>query len=256
MKDPVDELCNRSNILRVHIDRLTMAQSVDRAIELINGGGAHQHVVVNAAKMVAASEDVHLREAINACSMINADGQSIVWASRILGDPLPERVAGIDFMNALVDASAEVGFSIYLLGAKPEVVGRVATEFMNRGANIAGFHDGYWHSKMQDEDLVEQIRRSGANVLFVAIPSPAKEIFLATHLKGLGVNLAVGVGGSFDVVAGVTKRAPIAWQKLGFEWMFRLIQEPKRMFKRYLVGNLKFMRLVIEESLKQRRGGV
>lgn len=254
MKKPTQELSNRSEILRVQIDRLTMSQSVEKAIELINGGGAHQHVVVNAAKMVAASEDSNLRATINACSMINADGQSVVWASRILGDPLPERVAGIDFMNALVDASAAAGFSIYLLGAKPDVVSRVATEFMNRGANVAGFHDGYWRSKVQDEDLVEQIRRSGANVLFVAIPSPDKEIFLAKHLQGLGINLAVGVGGSFDVVAGITKRAPVAMQKLGFEWLFRLVQEPRRMFKRYLVGNLKFTRLVVEEYVHRRRG--
>lgn len=254
MKEPMQELSERSNILHVHIDRLTMSQSVDRAIELINGGGAHQHVVVNAAKMVAAAEDTGLREAINSCSMINADGQSVVWASRILRDPLPERVAGIDFMNALVEASAKAGFSIYLLGAKPEVVSIVATEFTNRGANIAGFHDGYWRTKMEDQDLVDEIRRSGANVLFVAIPSPAKEMFLATHLDGLGVNLAVGVGGSFDVVAGITTRAPIVMQRMGLEWMFRLIQEPKRMFNRYLVGNFKFTRMVIEEYVRQRWG--
>ncbi|MBT2596623.1 WecB/TagA/CpsF family glycosyltransferase [Arthrobacter sp. ISL-72] len=243
----------RSSILGVNIDRLTMSESVDKALDLIGGGGCHQHVVVNAAKMVAASEDSTLRSTINSCAMINADGQSVVWASKFLGDPLPERVAGIDFMNALVDASASAGFSIYLLGAKAEVVKSVAEVFTKRGANIAGYHDGYWRSSIQDTELVQKISASGANVLFVAIPSPDKELFLARYLSDLGVNLAVGVGGSFDVVAGLTRRAPVAMQRAGLEWLFRLMQEPRRMFKRYLVGNLKFMRLIVWAHFRSRR---
>lgn len=243
----------KSQLLGINVDRLTMAESVSKAVDLIKAGGAHQHVVVNAAKIVAASADPQLRRTINECSMVNADGQSVVWASRILGDPLPERVAGIDFMNALVDASASDGFSIYLLGAKDAVVTRVAEEFSRRGAHIAGYHDGYWRTHMSDADLVDEIRATGANVLFVAIPSPQKENFLAANLHRLGVNLAVGVGGSFDVVAGVTKRAPVAMQRFGLEWFFRLLQEPRRMFKRYLIGNTKFISLVAGECRTRRR---
>lgn len=235
----------RSQFMGIEIDRLSMDESVERAIQLIREGGTHQHVVVNAAKVVSAQADAELRAAINACSMINADGQSVVWASRLFKDPLPERVAGIDFMNALVDASSEANFSIFLLGAQEDVVARVAQDFRSRGARIAGFHHGYWRKDISDSELVAIIRSSGANVLFVAIPSPNKELFLSEHLADLGVNLAVGVGGSFDVVAGVTKRAPRIVQKAGMEWFYRLAQEPRRMFKRYLVGNVKFIVLVL-----------
>ncbi|MFJ4267046.1 WecB/TagA/CpsF family glycosyltransferase [Paenarthrobacter nicotinovorans] len=237
----------------IQIDRLSMDESVERAIALIREGGTHQHVVVNAAKVVSAQDNAELRAAINACSMINADGQSVVWASRLLKDPLPERVAGIDFMNALVDASSSANFSIFLLGAREEVVAKVSQSFLSRGATIAGFHNGYWRKEMSDADLAKIIKSSGANVLFVAIPSPQKEIFLAENLDRLGVNLAVGVGGSFDVVAGITKRAPVFLQKAGLEWLYRLAQEPRRMFKRYLVGNIKFTVLVLRELIEKGR---
>lgn len=253
MENPHQGLPSRANFLGLHIDRLTMAESVERAITLIKSGGTHQHVVVNAAKVVSAQNDETLRAAINACSMVNADGQAVVWASKILEDPLPERVAGIDFMNALVDASAQWDFSIYLLGAKADVVSRVSAEFTRRGANIVGFHDGYWRSHMSDSDLVRGIKASGANVIFVAIPSPNKEIFLSSNLPELGVNLAVGVGGSFDVVAGVSKRAPLMMQRLGLEWFFRLLQEPRRMFKRYMIGNLQFITIVSRAYWDRRR---
>lgn len=237
----------------VAVDRLTMSQSLDKAIALIESGGSHQHVVVNAAKIVAAAADPELRKTINSCAIVNADGQAVVWASRILGDALPERVAGIDFMHGLVDASASAGFSIFLLGAKHEVVEKVAAEFVKRGANVAGYSDGFWRSHSTDSAVVDSIRATGANVLFVAMPSPQKEHFLAENLEKLGVNLAVGVGGSFDVVAGVTQRAPKLMQRLGLEWFFRLAQEPRRMFKRYLVGNTKFIVLVYKAFQAQRR---
>lgn len=246
------DLAGRADFLGLEIDRLSMKESIELAVRLIKSGGVHQHVVVNAAKVVAAQYDQELRKAINACSMINADGQSVVWASRLLKDPLPERVAGIDFMNALVDASSTSDFSIFLLGATEDVVSRVDREFRRRGANIAGFHHGYWRKDMSDSELVELVRSSGANVLFVAIPSPTKEIFLSKYMPDLGVNLAVGVGGSFDVVAGVTRRAPRIMQKLGMEWLFRLMQEPRRMFKRYLVGNTKFIAVVIRACIKRK----
>lgn len=247
------EVPDASLIMGVRIDRLTMSESVAKAMLFIESGGAHQHVVVNAAKMVAAAADPELRSAINSCSMVNADGQSVVWASRVLHDPLPERVAGIDFMNALVDASGSTGFSIYLLGARPEVVDCVAQKFKRRGARIAGHRDGFWRTTMTDKDVAAEIRESGANVLFVAIPSPEKELFLAKHLELTGVNLAVGVGGSFDVVAGITKRAPLTMQRMGLEWLYRLMQEPRRMFKRYLIGNIRFLVLVAQEIRLQRR---
>lgn len=242
----------KSNFLGLHIDRMTMEESVSHALKLIESGGPHQHVVVNAAKVVAAVEDESVKDTINACSMVNADGQAVVWASRLIGDPLPERVAGIDFMHRLVDESSRRGLRIYLLGAKPQVVEATARSFESRGAVIAGYHDGYWRQKMPDTAMVSEIYASQADVLFIAVPSPFKERFLAANLDQLGVKLCVGVGGSFDVVAGLTQRAPAWMQKSGLEWAFRLAQEPRRMVKRYFVGNSKFIFYVIKQLIQRK----
>lgn len=238
------------NFLGIRVDSLTLKETVNSAIELIDIGGTHQHVVINAAKLVASVEDASLRNTINSCSIVTADGQSIVWASRFLGQPLPERVTGIDFMYAMVQAAVEKSYGIYLLGSTNEVLQSVVTQFEARGARIVGSSDGFWRGTRSDEELVKEIAESQAHILFVALPSPMKEQFLAHNLSHLNVNLLVGVGGSFDVVAGKTRRAPLWAQRAGFEWLFRMIQEPRRMMKRYLVGNTKFVMYVLRQKYK------
>jgi len=230
---------------------LTLAESVVAAEDLVRTGGPHQHVVLNAAKIVQAREDPALEQIIRGCALVNADGQSVVWASRILGEPLPERVAGIDFMLALWDSAARNGYRTYLLGAEDDVVKAVAAKATSRGVSVVGYRNGYWGA--DDEDgVVDAIRATAADLLFLAIPSPRKEEFLSRHLDRLGVALVVGVGGSFDVVAGLRRRAPVWMQHAGLEWLFRLAQEPRRMFRRYLVGNAKFMAIVFSELVHRR----
>ncbi|MFB0833957.1 WecB/TagA/CpsF family glycosyltransferase [Arthrobacter halodurans] len=241
-------------IAGVRIDRMDMQASVRAALDLIESGTPHQHVVVNAAKLVAAQNDPALMEILNGCSLINADGQSVVWASRLLRDPLPERVAGIDFMNELIERAHENNLRIYLLGASSDVVEKVATEFERRGANVVGYRNGYWGGSTSDRLVAEEIAALNVDVLFVAIPSPAKEIFLQRYLDTLNVGLAVGVGGSFDVVAGKTSRAPRVLQRLGLEWLFRLAQEPRRMARRYFVGNSKMVLLILRSMFRRPRG--
>lgn len=231
---------------------LTLAESVRAAEALIASGGHHQHVAVNAAKVVQAADDAELRRIIRSCSMINADGQSIVWASRIMRRALPERVTGIDLMDALLDSAARNGYGVYLLGATRDVVGRVAEMCTRRGVRVVGARDGYW-SADEEPAVVRDIRLAAPSLLFIAIPSPRKEFFVADHLDDLGVNLAFGVGGAFDVVAGVRKRAPRWLQRLGLEWTYRLVQEPRRMLRRYLVGNLRFTLLVLGALLGRGR---
>lgn len=241
----------------VGIDRWDMDETVRQAEKLIAGGGVHQHVVVNAAKLIAAKNDPQLRTIINECDIVNPDGQAVVWASRLLGDPLPERVAGIDFMERMLRSAAENNYSVYLLGATESVVSRLARSVQERGVRLAGFSDGYWRDRRSDADLVSEISSSSPDIIFVALPSPLKEIFLGENLNAIGARLNVGVGGSFDVMVGKTKRAPLLWQKLGMEWAFRLAQEPKRMFKRYLKGNTLFLcYLAIEFWNRRIRAGV
>jgi N-acetylglucosaminyldiphosphoundecaprenol N-acetyl-beta-D-mannosaminyltransferase len=242
----------RTTVLGLPVDLLTMEQTLDEVERFIDDGGLHQHVVVNAAKIVEANRSPELAADIAACDLVNADGMSVVWAARILGHPAPERVAGIDLMLRLCERAAERGWPVYLLGARDEVVRKVATELTQRWPTlrIAGSRHGYWSGE-EEAGVVADIRGSGAKILFVAIPSPAKEHFLARHKAAMNVPFVMGVGGSFDVIAGRVSRAPEWMQRAGLEWLHRLIQEPRRMFKRYLVGNTRFLILVFRAWRKR-----
>ncbi|WP_297690725.1 WecB/TagA/CpsF family glycosyltransferase [uncultured Eudoraea sp.] len=207
------------------------------------------HVVVNAGKIVMMQEDLQLRQSVNESDLINADGQAVVWASKVLGKPLKERVAGIDLMRNLVQLAHKRNYKIFFFGAREEVVKKVVDIYSGEYSPnlIAGYRNGYF--KKEEELLIAQeIAKSEANMLFVAISSPTKENFLFENKTILEkVNFVMGVGGSFDVVAGKVKRAPLWMQKAGLEWFYRFLQEPKRMWKRYLIGNLKFLLLVFKE---------
>lgn len=211
------------------------------------------HVVVNAGKIVAMQNDAALRKSVNESDLINADGQAVVWASKFLGKPLNERVAGIDLMEQLVEMAHLKNYSIFLLGAKEEVVRKVSETYDQKYSPnlIAGYRNGYF-TREEEPEIAHQIANSEADILFVAITSPIKENFLYNHRDILKrIPFVMGVGGSFDVVAGITKRAPVWMQKAGLEWFYRFLQEPKRMWKRYLVGNTKFIWLVLKEKFKR-----
>ncbi|RZK26240.1 MAG: glycosyltransferase [Flavobacterium sp.] len=244
----------RIDFLGLPIDVLTMGETVNIIERAIQQQIMLHHVVVNAAKVVNSINDRALRESIVNCDIINADGQSIVWASRLLGKPLPERVAGIDLMMNLVEMAADKGYKIFLLGAKDDVLRKVVSIYQTKyGDNvIAGFRNGYF--KEHDEwEVANQIANSKANMLFVAITSPKKEVFLNKYKDIIKTPFIMGVGGSFDVIAGKVNRAPLWMQKSGLEWLFRVIQEPRRMWKRYLITNSAFIYMVLKEkfSFKQ-----
>ncbi|MET1037426.1 MAG: WecB/TagA/CpsF family glycosyltransferase [Aeromicrobium sp.] len=210
--------------------------------------------VVNAAKIVHLRSDVLLRDSLLACDVVLADGQSVVWASRLLGRPLPERVAGIDLFERLLTSADRDRRSVYLLGARPAVLRAVEEQIATRwpGARIVGSRDGYFDSSTADE-VAAGIASSGADMLFIAMTSPKKEIFLATHGAALGVPVLHGVGGSFDILAGVTRRAPERWQRWGLEWLYRVAQEPGRLWKRYLTTNTAFVILLVRERIRRSR---
>jgi N-acetylglucosaminyldiphosphoundecaprenol N-acetyl-beta-D-mannosaminyltransferase len=241
----------RQELFGVEVDALTMAETVDRIMHLIDAGTQVQHVVLNAAKVVMMDKDPALRGVIRACPVVNADGQSVVVASRLLRRPLPERVAGIDLFIELVARAAENGRSVYFLGARDDVLDTMVAGFRQQypTLRIAGYRNGYWED---DQQVIAQVREAQPDLLFLAIPSPRKEFWLGRHLPALGVPFAMGVGGSFDVVAGKVKRAPRWVQRIGCEWVYRLVQEPRRMWKRYLVGNSAFMWLTFKELWRTR----
>lgn len=241
----------RQELLGISLDPLTMTQAVARCIEAVDHGGYVAVGVVNAAKVVKMREDSPLREAVSRCTMVLADGQSVVWASRLLRAPLPERVAGIDLFLELLAQAARHGYRVYFLGARPDVLERMLAAATGRfpGLTVAGSHDGYFGAD-EEAEITAEIRRSGADLLFLGMSSPKKELFLRQWGEQTGAHVVHGVGGSFDVLAGVTSRAPLWWQRRGLEWLYRALQEPLRLGPRYLTTNLTFIRLVIVEAAK------
>ncbi len=205
--------------------------------------------VVNAAKIVGMQRSPELAEAVLQSDCIYADGISVVWASRLLGRKLPERIAGIDLMHEILASSD--GYKVYCLGATQEVLDEVVRQFSKNypQATVVGSHHGYF-TEDDEADIAINVAESGADILFVAITSPKKEQFMARWADKMGVPVVHGVGGSFDVVAGLVERAPESWQRMGLEWLYRVKQEPGRLWKRYLVTNTLFAIEVVRELFR------
>lgn len=240
------------NFLNIPIDAITMQETLERVENAITAHKQIHHTVVNAGKVVLMQTDKELVKSVIDADIINADGKAVVWAANFLGQKIPERVSGIDLMEELVKRSFEKEYKCYFFGAKEEVVTKLVNIYKKQYSRniIAGYRNGYFE-KNEEEQIAKEISDSGANMLFVAITSPDKEIFLNTYKNQLqNVNFIMGVGGSFDVIAGKVKRAPLWMQNFGMEWLYRVIQEPKRMWKRYLIGNTKFILLVVKEFFR------
>ena len=242
----------RYPIFITYVDALSMTETIEKVEAIIQAQRPVQHVVINASKINLMQKDRRLTEIVNSCPIINADGASILWAAKILKIPVRERVTGIDLFLNLVSKADEKGYKIFLFGAKEEVVQKVKDIFEKKYKNlqIVGIRNGYFSSG-QEMEIAEQIRRAKPDMLFVAFSSPKKEYWINKYLEKMEVPFVMGVGGSFDVVAGITDRAPGWMQRHGLEWFYRFIQEPKRMWKRYIVGNFKFVILTIKARLKK-----
>jgi N-acetylglucosaminyldiphosphoundecaprenol N-acetyl-beta-D-mannosaminyltransferase len=233
---------HKVNILGIDLDALKMGQLIDICDNYIQDKKKLLLGVVNVAKVVNARKNPELRHSLDEADLILADGLPVVWLSRLMGTPLPERVAGIDIMYRLLERANEHHYRVYFLGAKDEVISKVVEIVRSDYPNveIAGWRNGYF-DESQEQGVAQSIGESNADILFVAMTSPKKENFLRQWQDTIQVTICHGVGGSFDVMAGVTERAPLWMQKTGLEWFYRLIQEPRRMWKRYLVTNTLFM---------------
>ena len=212
----------------------------------------HYNIAINAAKVVNYQDDASLRAAIDGAHLLTVDGQAVLWAARALGHAVPERVAGADLMEELLAHAARRGYSVYLFGAAQDVVEECVARAkqLHPALVIAGYRNGYF--KPEDKAaIVAEIRDARPDILFLGFGSPSKEYFMKTHYRELGVPFVMGVGGTFDVFAGRVSRAPLWMQRCGLEWCYRLAQEPRRMWKRYLVGNTRFLSLVARDLWKR-----
>jgi N-acetylglucosaminyldiphosphoundecaprenol N-acetyl-beta-D-mannosaminyltransferase len=246
--DAMNAKVKARRLFGVPVHAVTMAQALEVCHSAVQEQRPMTIGVVNAAKVVNMQRQPLLREAVLAADLTVADGMSVVWASRLLRQPLPERITGIDLFQELLALADRERYSVYLLGAEQAVLEEVARRIHREYPNvrIAGARNGYF-SDAQSRQVAEHIRESRPDMLFVAMTPPKKEIFLATWGRLMKVPVCHGVGGSFDVMAGKVKRAPEFWQRTGLEWLYRTLQEPRRLWKRYLVTNSIFIWMVARE---------
>lgn len=243
----------RAQVLGCTLDRVDLHEALAYCEAVIRERGFAQHMAINAAKLVAMRRDDALRESIQRCELITADGQAVVWAARLLGDPLPCRVAGIDLMEGLLALAADRGYRVYILGGRLELLERAVRRIHEDHPTIqtAGYRDGYYEDH-EETAVARAIQGSKPDILFVGMSSPRKEYFLARHGRAINVPFVMGVGGSIDVYAGLVKRAPLLMQRLGLEWLFRVAQEPRRLVGRYVTTNTRFVLLVGRELVRRR----
>lgn len=245
----------RITILNTNIDVLNMKETIELVEKYVKTKTPLHLIGVNADKINEVNENELMKKIVNSCGIINADGASVVLASKYLKKELPERVAGIDLMQELVSLSNDKGYSIYLLGAKQEVVEKTKEVLENKYSklNIKGIHNGYFKEENWKE-ISDELKQLNPDFVFVGITSPTKE-YLIEYLQNEGHKCVfMGVGGSFDVISGNIPRAPKWMQKMNLEWLFRVMKEPKRLFKRYFVGNRKFIKAVKKEKKQLEKG--
>jgi N-acetylglucosaminyldiphosphoundecaprenol N-acetyl-beta-D-mannosaminyltransferase len=239
------------------VDAVTLEQAVAWAEGRIAARAVSRIGAVNAAKLVKLERDPALARAVAGCDLVVADGMSVVWAARLLTGVRLARVAGIDLMEALLERASRRGYRVYFLGARAEVLERMLAVLREThpGLVVAGSHHGYF-TPADEPRLVQEIRESGADLLFVAMGTPAKELWVDRNAARAAVPLCMGVGGSFDVLAGVVKRAPRRMQDAGLEWLYRLAQEPRRLWRRYLTTGVVFVGEVLARAARRpfRRG--
>lgn len=243
----------RYDVLGAPLDPLGMDDVLEAVCHAVETRRMMQHGCVNAAKIVRLQSEPELRDGLWSCDLVTADGQSVVWAARLLGLPVRERVTGVDLMERLLALAERRGFRVYFLGARPDILERALTVLRGRHPRlvIAGAHHGYFGADAEG-DVVAGIAEGKPDLLFVALETPQKELFLARHREELSVPFAMGVGGALDVIAGARRRAPRWAQRAGLEWAFRFVQEPRRLAKRYIVGNARFVALVARAALQRR----
>jgi N-acetylglucosaminyldiphosphoundecaprenol N-acetyl-beta-D-mannosaminyltransferase len=247
---------DKAELLGLSFDAVTMENAVARCLEFCRGPRtSHTVVTANASHLCMMRRDPELALACRAGQLILADGMSVVWALRVSGQRVPKRVAGVDLMTRLLAAAETHQVRVYFLGARREVVTALVERSRAQypGLEIAGFRDGYFGPE-DHLRIVEEIRASGAHMLFVGMPSPFKETWCERYRDRLQVPVIMGVGGSFDVLAGFIKRAPHWLQSLGMEWFWRLLMEPRKLWKRYLTTNTEFIWLAGREIVTRRLG--
>lgn len=245
-------MSSKINFLDLPLDAVTMKEALQKIKYFISEKAPHIVLQVNAANIVKSRSDEELKKIYQTADLVTVDGMAIVYSSKLLNRPFPEMVSGVFLMEELVREAAIEGYKLYFLGARREVIEKTVSVLKNRypSLKIAGWHHGYFTPE-EEPMLVKEIASAKPHILFVGMSTPLKEKWISRHLKELNVPVCIGVGGSFDVVAGLYKVAPSWMRKCCLEWFYRFLQEPRRMGKRYAKNNPIFIYLVLREWIKQ-----
>ncbi|MEL7208303.1 MAG: WecB/TagA/CpsF family glycosyltransferase [Actinomycetota bacterium] len=224
---------DRIELFGYEVDAVTTDEALDWVEQMATGDDRGRILTLNATGMMMAEDDAFLDSYLRRAELVVADGQPLVWVAPLFGHRLPERVAGIDLVDKMAAQAADRGWSVYLLGAEEDTIAAAAQELERRhpGLKVAGHHHGFLGDRAAD--VADEIARSGATLLFAGMGMPRQEQFIDQHWDRLGVDVAVGVGGTFEVITGRLRRAPSRVQRLGLEWAFRMSQEPRRLAGRY-----------------------
>jgi N-acetylglucosaminyldiphosphoundecaprenol N-acetyl-beta-D-mannosaminyltransferase len=242
----------RIQVLGCPVDAISLSETVEQARRAITDGRSLIQVSINGLKVGLADDDPAFREALRGFDLAGADGVSVVYAARLLGTPIRGRVNGTDLMYELFALAEREGFSVYILGGRRETLDAAVAELsrLYPHLRLAGTRDGYF-SPEEEQAVVADVAQASPDILLLALPSPRKEWFLLEHVGRLNARFAMGVGGSIDVVAGLQPRAPLWMQRIGLEWSYRLIRDPRGMWKRYLTTNVRFLLKLAGALLKR-----
>ncbi len=246
-------------VLGVPFAHLTIAEAIADMERMVASRQPHYVVTANVDFVVQSLEDEELRRILLEADRVVCDGTPLIWASQMLGNPLPERVAGADLVPLLLGLSARKGYRVFFLGGEPEVAGRAIenAKVAYPGVNICGHYSPPFKPllEMDHEEIIRQVRAAQPDFLFVSFGCPKAEKWISMHHRNLGVPVSIGVGGTIDFLAGRVKRAPQWMQRAGLEWMYRLGQEPRRLYRRYCADLKHFGRAFACQHLLMRRGG-
>lgn len=222
----------KTNILGVNVDKVTYDEAVNRIMKMLNEPGNHTVFTPNSEIILMAYKDENFCGILNSADLLTADGIGVVYASKILGNSVPERVAGFDVACGVIDEISQSGHRLYLFGGKPGVAETAAENLKKEYPliNIVGMRDGYFAPE-DNAAIIDDINQSGADLVFVCLGAPKQENWIFENRSKLNCHVMMGVGGTLDVLAGTAERAPEIWCDLGFEWLYRLIKQPSRIFR-------------------------
>ncbi|MEP6756630.1 MAG: WecB/TagA/CpsF family glycosyltransferase [Chthonomonadales bacterium] len=219
-------------ILGLHVHKITMAQTLDVIDSFVKSGTPHHVITLDASMCVIAKNDPELFNIVSTAELITPDSIGVMWACKRSGNPLPERVSGVEIVDKICAVAPQEDYRIYFFGSAPGVAADAMEKMKQKypGCNIVGAHDGFFTSD-QETTIVQEIAASKPDILCVALGIPRQEKFIAKHRNELNASVMIGVGGTFDVHSGRVKRAPVIFQKLNLEWLYRTVSNPKKISK-------------------------